>query len=95
MRFLVKLEGFRLRHILAFVLQILHGKLVHFLFDFYEVVGSERFFAQKFVEEAVIDRRANTELHVGVKLHHGSGKEVCGRMTEDKKRVGMFVREDF
>ena len=68
---------------------------MHFLFNPYEVIGSERFFAQKFVEKAVIDRRANAELHVGIKLHHGSSKEVCRGMAENKKRVGILVREDF
>jgi len=38
--FLVKLERFGLGQVLAFVRQILRGKLVHFsFFDFYQVVG--------------------------------------------------------
>ena len=65
-RFRVQLDSLRLGHQLAFVLQILRRKLVHFLFNFREIVGSKRFVAQEFVEESSIDRRSDTQLHIRI-----------------------------
>jgi hypothetical protein len=92
--FFVELKRFGLGHVLAFVLQVLRGKLVHFLFDFAEVFGRERLFAQKFVEEAVFHGRPDAEFDVGIQLHHGGGKQVRGGVAEYEQRVGVFVGED-
>src|SRR5262249_54286471 len=51
--------------------------------------------AKKFVKEAVVDGRADAELDVGVKLHHGGGEQVSCGVTEDEKGVGILVGEDF
>ena len=93
--FLVELQRFGLGHVLALVGQVLRGKLVHFLFDFGEVVGSERLLAHEFVEKAVVHRRADAEFHVGIKLHHRRGKKVRGGVAKNEKRVRIFVGENF
>src|SRR5262249_847765 len=92
--FFVELEGFGLGHVLALVWQVLGGKLAHLFFDFAKVFGREWLFAQKFVEEAVVDGWADAELDVGIKLHHSRSQQVCRRMPENKERVGIFVRKD-
>src|SRR5262249_15556611 len=72
----------------------LTGKLVHFLFDFFEIFRSERLIAKKFVEKAGVDRRPDTEFYVGIQLHHRSGEKMRGRVTKDVERVGIFFGED-
>ena len=74
--------------------KILSGELVHLLFDFRQVVRRERLLAQEFVEKAVVDRRADAQLHVRIQLHHRGGQQVCGGMTENIKRVGIFLGQD-
>ncbi len=94
--FLVKIERFGLGQVFALVGQVLRGEVVHFLFNFYEVVGRERLLAHKFfVEEPGVYRGANAEFNVGIKLHHGGGKKMCGRVTKDEERIGIFVGENF
>ena len=51
-------------------------------------------FAQKFVEEAVVDRRPDPQFHVGEKFDDRGGQQVRRGMTEDVERVGVFVGED-
>src|SRR5712664_230453 len=92
--FFVELESFWLGHELALIGEILRGKLVHFGFDFDQVVGGERFFAKEFIEEAGVDWRPNAKLDVGIQLHDRRGKKVRGGMAEDEKRVGIFFGED-
>ncbi len=91
---LVELQRFGLGKQLALVLQILSGELVHLLFDFLEVFRREGLLAQEFVEKAVIDRRTDAQLHIGVKLRHRGGQQVRRRMPEDVQRVGILLRED-
>ncbi len=90
----VELESFRLGDELALVRQVLRGELVHLLFNFCEIFGSKRLVTEEFVEEAGVDGRTDAELHVRIKLHHGGGKQMRGGMTEDEKRVGIFLGED-
>ena len=59
-----------------------------------EVFGSERLLAQEFVEEAVVDGRADAELHVGEKFEHGGGQQMRRRMAEHLQRVGILRGED-
>ena len=61
---------------------------------FVEVFGSEGLVAQKFVEEAGIDRRADAELHVGIEFEHRCGKQMRGRVAEHLHRVGILRGED-
>jgi hypothetical protein len=92
--FFVKLECFRFGNELALVGQILGGKLVHFRFDLGQVVQSKGLVAEKLVEEAGVDWRANAELDVGIKLHNSGGEQMRGGMAEDEERVGIFFGED-
>src|SRR5580704_7097390 len=92
--FFVELDGFRLGDEFALVLQILGGELVHFLFDFLEIFGSERLIAEKFVKESGVDRRANAEFYVGIKLHHRGGEKMRGGVAKDVERIGIFLGQD-
>ena len=74
--------------------KILSGEFVHLLFDFLEIFGSEGLLAQEFVEKAVVDRRADAQLHVGIEFHHRGGQQVRRGMAEDEERVGIFFSED-
>ena len=67
---------------------------MHFLFDLLEIFHGERLLTQEFVEEAVLNRRADAKLHAGIKLRHGRGEQVSGRVTEDVQCVGIFFRQD-
>ena len=72
----------------------LRGELVHLLFDFFEIFGSERLLAQKFVEKSVFDRRADAELHVGIEFHDRGGQKMRRGMAEDVESVRIFFGED-
>ena len=82
---LVELERFRLGNEFALILQILRSEFVHFLFNLGEIFRSERLVAKKFVEKAGVDGRADAELNVGIKLHHGGGEQMRGGMAEDDR----------
>src|SRR6266478_5373748 len=90
----VEVQGFRLGNELAFVRQILRGKLVHLFFDFGEVFLGERLIAQEFVEKAGVDRRTNAKLHAGIEFHHRGGEEMRRGMTKHEERIRIFFRED-
>ena len=83
LRFLVELNGFGLGQQFALVRQILRGQLAHFCFDFRQILGSERLFAQEFVEEAIVHRRPDPQLHIRKKLSHRGGEKMRGRVPED------------
>ena len=91
---LVELEGFRLGDEFALILQILRSEFVHFLFNLGEIFRSERLLAEKFVEKAGVDGRADAELDIGVKLHHRGGEQMRGGMAEDEEGVGIFFGQD-
>ena len=61
---------------------------------FVEVFGSERLVAQEFVEKAVVDGRADAQLHVGIKFEHRGGEQMRGRMAKHLDSVGIFCGED-
>src|SRR5450631_4279582 len=92
--FFVELDGFGLGGKFALVGKVLRGELTHLGFNFGEIVGRERLFAKKFVEETCVDRGTDAQLHVGEKLHDGGGEQVRGGMAEDVEGVGVFVGED-
>src|SRR5262249_27501067 len=91
---LVKLQRFGFGQELALVLQILFGKLVHLLFDFPQVFGGEGLLAQEFVKEAIVNRRTDAQLHIGVNLGHRRGQQVRRRMAENVERVRVLFGED-
>src|SRR5579863_3328133 len=92
--FSVELERFRLRDHLALVRNVFRGELVHLRLDLREVFGGERLRAHELVEESVVDRRADAELHAGVKLHYGRGQQVRGRMPEYLHSVRVLRGQD-
>ncbi len=69
----IELDRFGLGDELAFVGDVVFGELVHFSFDFREIVGSEGLVADEFVEEAVVNGRPDAEFYLGVELKHGGG----------------------
>ena len=91
---LVQLQGFVFWQELALVGKILGGKLVHFLFDFFQIFGGEWFVAQEFVEKAVFDRRPDAQFHVRVKLHDSGGQKMRGGMAKNVEGVWIFFCED-
>ena len=93
-RLAIELERFGLGDHLALVGNVLRGQLAHFGLDFFEVLGRERLLAHEFVEESVVDRRADAELHVGIKLEHGGGEQMRRGMAEHLHRVGIFRGQD-
>src|SRR5229473_3274674 len=92
--FSVELESFGLGDELSLVGEILSGELVHFGFDFGEVVGSKRLVAEEFVEEAGVDGRTDAQLDVWIQGHDRGGEQMRGGMAEDEKRVGILLGED-
>ena len=90
----VQLERFRLGNEFALVGQVLRRQLAHLFFNFSEVFLSKRLVAQKLIKKAGIDGRADTQLHVRIKLHHRGGKQVGRGMAEHKERVRIFLGED-
>ncbi len=64
--------------------------LAHALLDRLEVVGAERLGHVEVVVEAVLDRRADPELGVGVQLLHGLRQHVRGRVPQDREPVGRL-----
>ena len=89
----VELERLRFGNEFPFVGEVLGGQLVHFGFDFCQIVGSKRFITQKFVEEAGVDRRTDAEFYVGIQLHHSGGEKMRRGMAEDEQCVGIFFGE--
>ena len=92
--FAIELEGFGLGDQLALVGEIFRGDLAHFGFDFFQVVLRERLCAHEFVEESGVNRRADAELHVGIKFQHGGCEQMRGGMTEHLQRIRIFRGED-
>ena len=74
----VELERLSFGQQLALVGDVLRGQLAHLGLDALEILRRKRLLAQKLVEEAVLDRRADAQLHVGKQLQHGRGQQVCG-----------------
>ena len=62
--------------------------LLHLLVDAAEVLGGERGLDVEVVVEAVVDRRADAELGVGVELLHRLRHHVGRRVPQDRQPVG-------
>jgi len=68
--------------------------LLHPLFDAFEIVRSERLSDVEVVVEAVLDRRADTQLGFGEQFLDGLGEHVGARVAQD--RASLFrVDADF
>ena len=93
-RLAIELERLGLGNQLALVGNVFRGELAHLGLDFFEVLGRERLVAQEFVEESGLDRWADAELYVRVKLEDGGGEQMRGRVAEDLHRFGIFRGED-
>ena len=91
---LVKLDRFGLGQQLPLIGKILRRKLVHLVLDFGQILGRERFLPQKLVKKSGLDGRADAQFHVGIKLHHRSGKQMRRGVPKDKKCIGIFFGED-
>src|SRR5262249_60135096 len=78
----------------ALVGDVFLGKLAHLGLDAREILRGEGSLAQEFIKKAVLDRRADAELHVGKKLEHCRRKQVRGRVAEDFERLGVVAGED-
>ena len=62
-----------------------------------EVLLADRLGELEVVVEAVLDRRADGDLHARVEAPDGLGEQVRGRVAEDVERVGIVLvagRED-
>ena len=90
----VELKRLGLRQHLAFVGDVLRGKLAHFFLDACEVLWRKRLFAHKIVEEAGVDRRADAELDVREKFEHRRGEQMRRRVAQHLNRLRIFRRED-
>ncbi|GAA3072269.1 hypothetical protein GCM10020000_66250 [Streptomyces olivoverticillatus] len=58
-----------------------------FLLDGLEVIGVEGLLDVEVVVEAVLDRRADAQLGLGVELLHSLGHDVCGGVAQDVEAV--------
>ncbi len=70
--------------------------LAHLLLDAIEVrVGDGHTLGElEVVVEAVLDRRADRDLHAGIELHHRGGEHVGGVVADDVQRVRALGRDD-
>ena len=93
-RLFVKLERLAFRYQLAFIGQIARRQLAHLRFDLAKIFQSERLVAEKFVEEARLNRRADAELDVWIKFQDGRGEQVRRRVAKNEECVGIFFRQD-
>ena len=92
--FAIELEGFGLRNQLALVGEIFRSDLVHLGFDFFQIVLGEGLRAHEFVEESSVNRRADAELHVGIKFQHGGGEQMRCGMPKHLQRIRILRGED-
>ena len=90
----IELQRLGLGNQLALVGKIFRGQFVHFGFDLFQVVLGERLFAHEFVEKSGVNRRADAELHVGIKFQHGGCKQMRSGMPKHLQRVRIFRGED-
>ena len=87
-------EPFLARQKFARIGQVFADKLLHFLFDLFEILGSERGRAIKVVEESVLSRGPVAKLGLGKEFKHGSGEQVRGRMPINFKRLRILLSDD-
>src|SRR5215472_15000144 len=90
----VKVQRFGLGDEFALVRQVLSGKLVHFLLNFRQVLLGKGLVAEKFVEEASVDRWTDAQFYIRKEFHDRRGEQMRGGMPEHKKRVGILFRQD-
>ena len=68
--------------------------LAHFLFDGREVLRRERLVAEKIIEEAVFNHRANGHLRSRKKFLHGFRQNVSAVVANELKRPVILARDD-
>ena len=68
--------------------------LPHPGFDLFEILGRERGGAVEIVIEAVLDRRADAQLRLGIQLQHGRGEQVGGGVAIDFERFRVLGGEN-
>ena len=88
------LQAFIARQKFARVRQVLLHQLLHFLFDFFQVLGRERSLAIEVVKESALGRRTVAELGLGKKLEHRRRQQMRRRMPINSQRLRIFVGED-
>ncbi len=91
------LDGGIGRHLLARPGPSLREQAPDLRLDRDEVVVADRLDELEVVVEAVVDRRADRDLHVRVQAHHRLGEQMGARVAEDVQRVrvgGVPRRED-
>jgi hypothetical protein len=82
------------RHLEPLDRVVLRDDLPHFGFDRREVLGSKRALRVEVVVVAVLDRRADPDLHVGEEPFHGLRGQVRRRVPVDGDGVRRFRGED-
>ena len=88
------LQGLVARQELARIRFVALYQLLHFLFDLFQVLGSERLFAVEVVEEAVLGRRAVAELGFRKQFQDGGGHEVGRGVAVDREGIRITVGQD-
>ena len=78
-------DGFLTRKLEALKLQFFLADLAHLGLEFLQNLGRKRFRGVEVIVEAVIDRRADGKLDLGVQALHRLGEDVAGRVA-----VGVF-----
>src|SRR4051794_9661399 len=63
---------------------------LHLGFDRLEVLFANRLREEEVVVEAVLDRRADRDLHAGMQTAHRLGEEVRARVAQDVERIGIL-----
>ena len=91
---LQKRDRFVAAHLNAFERLVFFDNLRHFSFDLREIVFRERLFLPKVVIEAVFNGRAERELDVFVKAHHGARHHVSAGVAHNVERFGVFFRQE-
>src|SRR6266516_2530398 len=64
---------------------------VDLLLDPRQILLADRLRKLEVVVEAVLDRRADRDLHAGVEAPHSLGEQVRGRMAQHRERVGIVL----
>src|ERR1700730_2422747 len=84
-------EALRPVYNLTRVRQVLLDKLLHFLLDLFQVLGSERSFAEEIVEESILSRGPVAKLRLRKKLQHSRCQQMSRGMAVDFKCLCVAV----
>ena len=81
-----ELQRFLARELKTLETQLFLADLAHLGLELFKYLGRKRLGTVKIIIEAVLDGRANGQLHLGVQALHGLGENVAGGVT-----VGILV----